>query len=496
MLTVYNTLTKRKEVFESLYPGKVGMYTCGPTVYGKIHIGNLRAYLLADMIRRYFEYAGYEVRAIKNITDVGHLTADDVAQGDSGDDKMIKQALAEKKTPQEIAAFYEDYFHATEKKMNILPAHYFPRATAHIPQMIALIETLIKKNYAYEKNGNVFLNVTAFPEYGNLSGNTLDKLKVGARLEEHPDKNNPWDFALWLKAPDNHLMKWPSPWSLGYPGWHIECSAMSMEYLGDTFDIHTGGEDNIFPHHEAEIVQSEGVTGKPFARFWLHVRHLLANGVKMSKSKGNLYTLEDIIEKGYSAMDVRLLLLSSHYRSQMNFTWEAMDQARSNWETLQNFRDRLQEYIKNCHCERNETIPDLQDGIATVATLPRKDNAIMINIEKYRADFDAALEDDFNTPQCLTLLFEVVKNSNKLIDEGALENPADVLKFLETSVAVLGLKWAEKEAIPEHVKQLAAQREEARKQKDFARSDELREKIENEGFLIEDTSSGVKLRRK
>jgi cysteinyl-tRNA synthetase len=473
MLTIYNTLTKQKEVFEPLYPGKVGMYTCGPTVYGKIHIGNLRAYLLGDMIRRYFEYAGFEVRAIKNITDVGHLTADDVAQGDSGDDKMIKQALKEKKTPQEIATVYEEYFHQTEKKMNILPAHYFPRATAHVEQMITLIKELIAKGHAYEKNGNVFLDVTTFPEYGKLSGNTLANLKVGARLEEHPDKKNPWDFALWLKAPDNHLMKWQSPWSLGYPGWHIECSAMSMEYLGDTFDLHTGGEDNIFPHHEAEIVQSEGVTGKPFARYWLHVRHLLADGVKMSKSKGNLYTLEDIIEKDYSSMDLRFILLSSHYRSQMNFTWESMDQARSNWETIQNFHNRLQEYIIS-ETRGEETL----------------------DIEKYRVDFDTALEDDFNTPQCLTILFDLVKKGNKLIDENKLENPTEVLKFLESCANVLGLKWTQKEAVPEYIQKLATDREKARKEKDFERSDELRGQIENEGFLIEDTSSGVKLRRK
>lgn len=472
MLSIYNTLTKQKEVFTPLYAGKVGMYTCGPTVYGKIHIGNIRAYLLGDMIRRYFEYTGYEVRAIKNITDVGHLTADDVAQGDSGDDKMIRQALQEKKTPQEIALFYEDYFHDIEKQLNILPAHYFPRATAHIPQMIALIKDLINKDYAYEKNGNVFLDVKAFPKYGALSGNTLDKLKVGARLEEHPDKKNPWDFALWLKAPENHLMKWPSPWSVGYPGWHIECSAMSMEYLGDTLDIHTGGEDNIFPHHEAEIVQSEGVTKKPFVRYWLHVRHLLADGIKMSKSKGNLYTLEDIIERGYSAMDVRFFLLSSHYRSQMNFTWEAMRQAKSNWETLQTFHDRLQTY----------TLSEIR-GEETIETQRSTDA------------FEAAFEDDFNTPQAITVLLETVKHGNKLIDGSALENPTDVLKFLENSIAILGMKWPEKEAIPEHILQLVAKRETARLDKDFSLSDALRTEIEQAGFTLEDSTHGAKIKR-
>jgi cysteinyl-tRNA synthetase len=208
MLKLHNTLSKTKEEFESLNPGKVGMYTCGPTVYGYVHIGNIRAYILSDTMRRYLEYIGYEVRLIKNITDVGHLTDDDVAQGDSGDDKMMKAALAEKKTPEEIARFYEEYFKNVEKQLNILPAHFFPRATAHVPQMIKIVEGLIEKGFAYEKNGNVFFDVTKFPEYGKLSGNTLENLKVGARLEEHPDKKNPWDFALWLKAPDNHLLKW------------------------------------------------------------------------------------------------------------------------------------------------------------------------------------------------------------------------------------------------------------------------------------------------
>ena len=281
MITLHNTLTKKKEPFEPIHAGKVGMYTCGPTVYGKVHIGNIRAYMTADLLRRVLEHAGFEVRHIKNITDVGHLTEDDVAQGDSGEDKIEKKARTEKKTPEEIARFYENYFRETEKKMNIRPAHFFPRATAHVPQMIALIEILIRKNHAYEKNGNVFLDVTSFENYGQLSGNTLDRLKVGARLEEHPDKRHSWDFALWLKAPVGHLMHWASPWSEGYPGWHIECSAMSMEYLGEQFDIHTGGEDNIFPHHEAEIAQSECATGHAsFARYWIHSRHLLFNGAE------------------------------------------------------------------------------------------------------------------------------------------------------------------------------------------------------------------------
>ena len=312
MLRFYNTLGKEKQDFKPLNPGKVNMYSCGPTVYDYAHIGNLRAYVFTDTIRRLLEHEGYEVKLIMNITDVGHLTADDLAQGDSGEDKVEKRAKAEKKTPEEIARYYEDSFHRDMEELNILPAQYYPRATAHIPGMIRMIETLIAGGHAYEVNGNVFYDVTSFPDYGKLSGNTLEQLKVGARLEEHPDKKNPWDFALWLKAPKDHLMRWPSPWGSGYPGWHIECSAMSIEYLGDTIDIHTGGEDHIFPHHEAEIAQSEGATGKPFSRYFLHERHILVDGEKMSKSKGNFYTLAHITERGYSPMDLRLLYLSAH----------------------------------------------------------------------------------------------------------------------------------------------------------------------------------------
>src|SRR4030042_4308529 len=232
MLKLYNTLTKSKVEFKPINAGKAGMYVCGPTVYDYIHIGNIRAYITADILRRYLEYSGFETRMIKNITDVGHLTRDDVAQADSGEDKILQKALAEEKAPEEIAKFYEEYFHGAEEKMQILPAHFFPKATAHIRQMIKMISALIKKRCAYEKNGNVFFDVTKFADYGKLSGNTLENLKVGARLGEPPDKKHPWDFALWLQAPEKHLLKWDSPWSLGYPGWHIECSAMRMEYLG------------------------------------------------------------------------------------------------------------------------------------------------------------------------------------------------------------------------------------------------------------------------
>lgn len=466
----YNTLTKRKEIFESLAKGKVGMYVCGPTVYGYIHIGNIRAYVFADTLRRVLEDAGYEVRLIKNITDVGHLTADDVNQGDSGEDKIEKKAREEKKTPAEIAEFFENYFHQTEKAMGILQAHYFPRATAHIKQMIKLIEELIANGHAYEKNGNVFLDVTTFPDYGKLSGNTLENLQVGARLEEHPDKKHPWDFALWLQAPVSHIMRWPSPWSEGYPGWHIECSAMSMEYLGNTLDIHTGGEDNIFPHHEAEIVQSEGVTGKPFVRYFLHTRHILVNGEKMSKSKGNFYTLENIMSRGYSPMDLRMLLIGSHYRSQLNFTWEALEQARKNKGAIFGAMERV------------ENISDVQNQTGAFTGV------------EYLERLRLALSDDLNTPEALTITLEWMKKLNTLLDEKA-EIDCEALKtVLEKMFFLFGLT-RETVIVPSDVNELAQKREIARKAQDFAESDRLRKLIEKQGWKIEDLPTGYSLKK-
>lgn len=476
-MNLYNTLTKSKQEFIPLNPGKVGMYTCGPTVYGYIHIGNIRAYLTADILRRYLEYIGYEVRMIKNITDVGHLTDDDIAQGDSGDDKIEKKALAEKKTPTEIADFYEKYFHIVEKEMNIMPAQYFPRATAHVPQMIKMIETLIKKGLAYEVNGNVFFDVTKFPEYGKLSGNTLENLKVGARLEEHPDKKNPWDFALWLKAPENHILKWQSPWSIGYPGWHIECSAMSMEYLGNTLDIHTGAEDGIFPHHEAEVAQSEGCSGQTYSRFWIHLRHLQVDGKKMSKSKGTVYTLEDIREKGFSAMDLRLFFLSAHYRSPINFTWDNLSQAHKNLQ-------RINDFVLNLEAisSRPVNAPVGEYGV-------RK-------LDEFRDKFEAAMDDDLNTPQTLSDLYEFITEFNKVIANGGLSasEAKDILSLWKKINKVLGLELKGQAEIPVEIMNLMKQREDARKEKDFAKSDSIRATIEAKGYIIKDTKDGQEVK--
>ncbi len=483
-LKIYNTLTNQKEGFKSINAGKVGIYTCGPTVYDYIHIGNIRSYTTPDVLRRYLLYLGYEVKHIKNITDVGHLTEDDLAQGDSGEDKLVKKSLKEKKSPEEIARFYENYFKETEEEMNILPANYFPRATAHIPQMIKIIENLIEKGFAYEANGNVFFDIEKFPEYGKLSGNTLENLKENSRFDDpHPDKKNQWDFALWLKAPENHLMQWKSPWSIGYPGWHIECSAMSTEYLGEQIDFHTGGEDNIFPHHEAEIAQTECHTGHKWVNYWMHTRYLLVDGEKMSKSKGNFYKFEDIKENGFSAMDLRMLILSSHYRSQMNFSWESLTQAQKNIKTLENFFTRIN---------------NLENEI--------ENNESKVDVKEFQKEFEDAMSDDLNTPQALSIIFDFVKNVNSVLDKNENINLNEIKSFFEKVLNVLGIKIKSKTTyvnskltikrsigISQEVLNLAEQRKQARDEKNFEKSDQLRDEIKDLGFEIKDVKDGYEL---
>ncbi len=471
MLKIYNTLSKKKEIFTPLNPGKVSLYTCGPTVYDYIHIGNLRSYITADLLNRRLTSLGFEVKSIKNITDVGHLTDDDLLQGDSGEDKMLKKAKEEHKDPYEIARFFEKAAKEDEKKINIKKSTFTPRATEHIQSMIKMIEELIKKDFAYEINGNVFFEIEKFDSYGALSGNSLENLNIGARLSDpHPDKKNQWDFALWLKAPKNHIMKWESPWSVGYPGWHIECSAMSTEYLGDTIDIHTGGEDNIFPHHEAEIAQSTCASGKKFVNYWVHTRFLLVDGKKMSKSKGNFYTLSDITQKGYLPSDLRMLYIMSHYRSQMNFTFTSLNQAKKNRETIQKTINRLK--TKNKFKPKN------------------------LCINKFKDDFEDAMNDDLNTPKALSSILNLATEINKTLDTSSISNSKEILAFLNNSVQnVLGIKIDinDNQTIPAEINEILTQRAVARTNKDFKLSDELRDKLKNLGYSVEDTPTGQKL---
>lgn len=477
MISFYDTSVKKKVPFNPITKGKVLMYTCGPTVYDDIHMGNIRSYLTADTIRRILENKGFEVRHIKNITDVGHLTRDDISQGDTGEDKIEKRARLEKVTPESITKVYEEHFHTTEKEMGILPAHFFPKATGHISQMIHLISRLIEKNHAYIVNGNVFFDVTSFSRYGNLSGNTLEKLKVGARLEEHPDKKNPWDFALWLKAPKNHIMHWQSPWSKGYPGWHIECSAMSMEYLGESFDIHTGGEDNIFPHHEAEIAQSECATDKHFCNYWIHTRHLLVDGEKMSKSKKNFHSLKEIKEKGFSPMDLRLTLLSSHYRSQMNFSWKALEQARKNLQKIERTLQRIKDF------QSLEKYPSKDSDLPTL----------------FHAFYNT-IEDDINSPGALAFLYEIFNTINTLLDKKnfSQEEKTLFLKEWDHVVFILGLELEQKEnkQLPEEINKLLKKRIQAKEEKNYSLSDALREDIETLGYIVTDLGNEQEITKK
>jgi cysteinyl-tRNA synthetase len=471
MLKLYNTLTGKKEDFKPIHAGKVSFYACGPTVYDYAHIGNLKTFIFEDVLYRYLEYLGYETRFIMNITDVGHLTADDVNQADSGEDKMLKAALREKKTPAQIAEFYTEQFFEDIAELNFKKASFYPRATTHIPHMIKMIEELIKKGLAYEVNGNVFYDVEKFADYGKLSGKKLEDLKSGARLEEHPDKKHPYDFALWLKAPAEHILKYESPWSVGYPGWHIECSAMSMEYLGETLDIHTGGEDHIFPHHENEIAQSEGTTGKTFANFWLHSRFLLVDGEKMSKSKGNFYALKDILEKGYSPMEFRLFSLSGHYRSNVNFSWHSLDQARQNFQ-------RISDFISN--------LSDLEANLE--AEISNEDSSL-IDIKKFEVKIEEAMNDDLNTPLAFSVLYELITETNKLLQANKLQakEAKMILGLWDKINKFFGLVITQKKTeITDEVRKLAEERKQARIDKDFSKSDELRKMIEEKGYLLED----------
>lgn len=470
-----NTLIRRVEPFVPLAEGKVGMYHCGPTVYDHPHIGNFRSFLFADLLRRFFEFRGYEVRQVMNLTDVGHLTQDDIERGE---DKMVRAAREAGLSVREVADRYTEEFFRYLDLLNFRRAHHYPRATDHIPEMIEMIRVLLDRKFAYRVGGNVYFDISRFPEYGKLSGNTLRALRIGARLEPNPEKRHPADFALWKQDP-RHLMQWDSPWGRGFPGWHIECSAMSMKYLGQTFDIHTGGEDNIFPHHESELAQSEAFTGRPFVRFYLHVRFLLVDGRKMSKSLGNFLTLRDLQEKGVDPMALRYELLRVHYRMPQNFTLDSLEGSKRNVDRLREVRRRLVDLVKADRTGggRNK---DLQK------TLQR-------NLE----GFGAALDDDLNIAQALARLFESVNAINKSLASGDMSSAdAEIaLDHLSRVDSVLGVLERETEVrIDPEVERLVHQREEARKKKDWETADRLRAELRRRGVLLQDTKEGTKIR--
>ena len=462
----YNSLTRRKEPFETLEPGVVRMYSCGPTVHDYAHIGNFRCFVFVDLLKRHLELRGHTVRHVMNITDVGHMTSD----ADEGEDKIGKSAIDKGMTPWDVVAKFTDAFFEDIATLRIRPAMEYPRATEHVPDMIRLVERILANGFAYEANGSVYYDLPKFPAYGRLSGNTLGNLVEGCRIDANPDKRSPHDFALWKAAP-NSFMRWESPWSVGVPGWHIECTAMASRYLGDQLDIHTGGEDNVFPHHECEIAQAEAALGKsPYVRFWMHNRHLLVDNTKMSKSLGNFYTLRDLLARGHSPLAIRYLLLSSHYRTPLNFTLDGLDAAAKAVARINDFAARLDE------------APDAGPG-PDVAPI----------CEEARSAFAAALDDDLNVSNALAAVFDFMHAVNRLELTAAAAAPVrDTVAWFDQILDVLE---AREETLDDEIERLIEERQAARKARDFARADAIRDQLHQRGIALEDTPQGVRWRR-
>jgi cysteinyl-tRNA synthetase len=471
---LHNSLSGRVEEFAPLHPGEVRMYNCGPTVYKRQHIGNMRAFALADLLRRSFEYLGYRVTQIMNITDVGHLTEDDAADA-AGEDKLEREARRRALDPWQIAREEEAHFHADLAALGMLPAHAYPRATDHVPQMIEMIQALLEKGHAYRAGGSVYFDVRSFPRYGALSGNTLAALEAGAsgRVEERSEKRSPHDFALWKSDP-KHLQQWDSPFGRGFPGWHIECSAMARRYLGDTLDVHTGGPDNKFPHHECEIAQSECVTGHPLARFWIHCGRLELGGRKMSKREGALFTVPDLLARGYSGRDLRLFLIKHHYRAPLPFELELLDEAARTRERLENFAS-----FEMVRRPEGPASPEIA--------------ALALRTER---DFRAALEDDLNTSAALAALHEFVTAVNRI--GASRQDAARALAVLRDADRVLGILDGApaRGADDAEIDRLVAERDAARKARDFARADALRAELSARGIELLDAPDGTHWRRK
>lgn len=466
---LYNSLTRIKEEFEPLNPPYVGIYVCGPTVYGHSHLGHGKTYVSFDVLVRYLRYLGYDVRYVQNITDVGHLTDD----ADAGEDKIELQARLEKLEPMEIAEKYTRSYFEDMDALGILRPDISPRATGHIPEQIELAKALIEKGYAYEADGSVYFSVESFPDYGKLSGRKPEELLAGARVEVEKGKRNPRDFALWKKAGPRHILKWNSPWGWGYPGWHLECSAMSMRYIGETLDIHGGGLENIFPHHESEIAQSEGVTGKTFARFWIHNNMLTVDGRKMGKSLGNFKLLRDVF-KDFTPMVVRLYILRSHYRSQLNFTDMGLESAESGLRRLVLFRKRLE----------NGGAGEVSRGVAEL-------------LDSTKKRFLEAMDDDLDTPGALAVLFEMVRGGNTLLDGN--DSPADkaaMAELVDTLAGeILGLDLSDdsegRYVNPDELcGVLAETRSVLRKNRLFDAADVMRRRLEALGYVVHDLPGG------
>ncbi len=452
---LYNTLTRRKEELRPLEPGKVRIYSCGPTVYRYVHIGNLRTFMLPDLLRRSLEYLGHHTELVMNITDVGHLTDDTF---DRGEDKMLVSARLESKSPEEIAAYYTKAFMDDAALVNIRAADHYPRATQYIARMVDLITVLISKGHAYEVGGTVYYDIASFPAYGRLSRNTTEKLLSGSRGEVDPRKHHPGDFTLWKAAGEHRLQVWPSPWGPGFPGWHIECSAMSMSILGERFDIHTGGADNVFPHHEAELAQSEGVTGHRVVNHWMHGGLLLLGGSRMAKSAGNFFRVTELVDQVYDPLAFRYLALQAKYRTKLSFSTEGLAGADR---ALKQLRERVADWAASDDAAR---------------TAPEAD--------EYEARFRAAIADDLNLPAAMALVSEVTRSHLP---------GADKARLLRGWDQVLGLdldQIAPDVELPAAAGALLDAREKARAAKDFQTSDRLRKELAAMGVAVTDTAQG------
>ncbi|RJQ24845.1 cysteine--tRNA ligase [Candidatus Parcubacteria bacterium] len=460
-MKLYNTLTRDIQEFKPLDAPCVGLYTCGPTVYNYVHIGNLRKYIGDDILKRVLKINGYEVKHIMNVTDVGHLVSD----ADEGEDKIEKMAREKRMEPIDLARFFEAYFFKSTDVVNVQRPDVVARVTEHIKEQVELIEKLLGKGFAYITDQAIYFDVAKFPEYTKLSGQKLEEKEIGVRKEVvvDPGKRNPADFALWFKACGrfaNHIMRWSSPWGEGFPGWHIECSAIAMTYLGETLDIHTGGIDHVPVHHTNEIAQSEAASGKEFVKYWVHHGWLLVDGEKMSKSKKNFYTIDDVVKKGFDALAYRYLTLLTHYRAPINFTWKGLESAQS-------ALDRLYEIAS--------ALPEEAEGVSV----------------DYGHSFLDAVNNDLNMPEAISVMWELLRSKESEKIKAATLYEMD---------QVFGLKIREhaqaSKNIPEEIMQLVKQREILRKQKKFGLADQLRNKIEKMGYILKDDKKGTKVLKK
>ena len=480
-LTLYNSLTRRKEEFKPLKKGRVGIYVCGPTVYGHAHLGHAKSYVSFDVLVRYLRYLGYSVTYVQNITDVGHLTDD----ADEGEDKLVLAAKEEKKHPMALAEYYARSYFEDMDRLNCVRPDISPRASGHITEQIELVKTLLEKGYAYEVNGSVYFNVSKFADYGKLSGRNVEDMLAGARVKISPDKRAPVDFALWKRAEPNHIMQWSSPWGAGFPGWHLECSVMSMKYLGKTIDIHGGGLENQFPHHECEIAQSEAANGVQFVRYWVHNNTTTIDGQKMGKSLNNFITLKQAfsgaherLTREYDPLAVRELVLNSHYRSPLDFSDAALFAAQSGYEKI------------------TRTVIEVRRRWDS-APKGEVDKEVVKQLKQLREKFEAAMNDDLNTSIALSVLFEIVRLANKLLEETSMTtgtlNAVDDL-FDRLGGDCLGIVKDEYPQtgrsddgmVEKLVNLLIEQRSEARRQKDFAAADTIRDGLEKTGVVLED----------